>query len=591
MSFSFGTPTTNAAAAPATGGFSFGARPATSAPPPAFGAATATSSLAGAATAAIGGAAPNFSFNAGQVGAAPTLSFGSPAATAAAPASTGLALPAFGGTTAAAAPAFGAPAAAPAFGAAAPAFGATAAPAFGATTAAPAFGAATAAPAFGAATAAPAFGAPATSTAFGAPAAAPAFGTTAVAPAFGATTSAPAFGAPAASSAFGAPAPAFGTATATVAPSFSFSTPATSAPTTAPPAFGATAMPTLGTAAGVGAFSFNKPQATTAASLNFNTTTTTATAQPFNASLRLGGTNTLAAAPASGGIFGKPLTTGAQPAAAAPAFVGLGGIDVSATQPKLGDNKQDGIKIKETQVPDEIVKTVDALKAHIKQQKTISSDIGRTSTSKLSNVSHEITNLRWLLQNVANTVDANNRQIKQLRSETAKAIQSLEMAQRTQDTPAGLQFENSAPFQYFQCLVAKYEEDLIAFRQQIALTESHMHALANPQSVSPEDLKRGFRQINESFVSLAGRQHELHQRVEEQKEHYLNLRRYRLRDATNVFASIDNPPEPLNEPQRISSGPTPFSNISAISTLNKSYASASAATSANATASKSMDRW
>lgn len=582
MSFSFGTPTTNAGlggatAAPATGAFGFGARPVTSAPPPAFGAATATSSLAGAASAVVGGgAAPSFSFAPAQVGAAPTLSFGSPTAAAVAPTGTGLSLPAFGAPTGA--PAFGAPAAAPA-----PAFGTTATPAFGTTAAAPAFGA----PA-----AAPAFGAPPTS-AFGAPASAPAFGTATGTSAFGAPLAAPAFGGPSAApgSAFGAPAaaPGFGTATATVAPSFSFSTPATSAPTTAPPAFGSTAMPsTLG--AGMGAFAFNKPQATTAASLNFNTTTTTATAQPFNASLRLGGNSLAPAATGTGGIFGKPLTTGAQPTAAPPAFVGLGGIDVSATQPKLGDNKQDGIKIKETQVPDEIVKTVDALKSHIKQQKTISSDIGRTSTSKLSNVSHEIINLRWVLQNVANSVDSNNRQIKQLRSETAKAIQSLEMAQRTQDTSAGLQFENSAPFQYFQCLVAKYEEDLISFRQQIALTESHMHALANPQSISPDDLKRGFRQLNESFISLAGRLHELHQRVEEQKEHFLNLRRYRLRDATNVFAHIDNPPVQLNEPQRITSGPTPFSSISAISTLNKSYAAATASTSNNATASKS-DRW
>ncbi|EDW59610.2 nuclear pore complex protein Nup58 [Drosophila virilis] len=573
MSFSFGTPTTNTglgagATAPATGAFSFGARPATSAPPPAFGAATATSSLAGAAGSVVGAAAPNFSFAPAAASAAPTLSFGSQ--TAAAPAGTGLSLPSFGSTTTA--PAFGAASAAPAFGATnpAPAFGAAnPAPAFGATSAAPAFGSFNTAPAFGTATATPTVGAPPGASAFGASAASSAFGA--------APTAAPAFGAPAA-------APAFGAATATVAPSFNFSTPTTSAPTTAPPAFGSTAMPaTLG--AGVGAFSFNKPQATTAASLNFNTTTTTATAQPFNANLRLGGSNTFAPA-GTGGIFGKPLTTGAQPTAAPPVFVGLGGIDVSATQPKLGDNKQDGIKIKETQVPDEIVKTVDALKSYIKQQKTISSDIGRTSTSKLSNVSHEITNLRWVLQNVANSVDANNRHIKQLRSETAKAIQSLEMAQRTQDTPAGLQFENSAPFQYFQCLVAKYEEDLIAFRQQILLTESHMHALANPQSISPDDLKRGFRQLNESFISLAGRLHELHQRVEEQKEHYLNLRRYRMRDATNVFAEIDNPAVQLLEPQRISSGPTPFSNISAMSTLNKSYAAASAATASNAAASK-----
>ncbi|XP_017104528.2 nuclear pore complex protein Nup58 [Drosophila bipectinata] len=525
MSFSF-TPTTNAGlggAAPAAGAFSFGARPATTTAPPAFGAASAT-------------------------------------------------------------PAFGAPAAAPAFGAAA-----SAAPAFGAATTAPAFGAATTAPAFGAAASA--------APAFGAATAAPAFGAATAAPAFGAATSTPSFGAPsAAAPAFGTPAatqaPAFGAAapTATVAPTFSFATPATTAPTTAPPAFGfgatattaAAAMPAaLGT--GIGSFAFGKPQTTTAASLNFSTTTTTATAQPFQTGLKLGG-STSTTALGTGGIFGKPAAQAAAPAPTA--FVGLGGIDVSATQPKLGDNKQDGIKIKETQVPDEIVKTVDALKAYIKQQKTTSSDIGRTSTSKFTNVAHEITNLKWALQNMSNSVEGNNQQIRLLRQETSKAIQSLEMAQRTQDTPAGLQFEHSAPFQYFQCLVAKYELDLVAFRQQIALTERHMHALSNPQSISPEDLKRGFRQLNESFISLAGRLHELHQRVEEQKEHYLNLRRYRLRDATNVFERIDNPPLPSAEPQRISSGPTPFSNISAISSLNKSYAAATAANTAGNAASK-----
>ncbi|EDW16093.1 nuclear pore complex protein Nup58 [Drosophila mojavensis] len=576
MSFSFGTPTTNtglggSTASPATGAFSFGARPATSAPPPAFGAATATSSLAGAAGAAVGAAAPSFNFAPTAASTAPTLNFGSPASAAVAPMSGGLTLPSFGSTTAT--PAFGAATATPAFGAT------TAAPAFGAAAAAPAFGAATSTPAFSGLGAAPAFGTGATGSTFGAPAStAPAFGSTAgAAPAFGSLGGGTStFGAPAA-------APAFGAATATVAPTFSFSNPLTSAPTTAPPAFGTTGAGTLGS--GTGAFSFNKPLGTTAASLNFNTTTTTSTAQPFNSSMRLGGSFAPAA---TGGIFGKPLTTGQQPAAAAaPTFVGLGGIDVSATQPKIGDNKQDGIKIKETQVPDEIVKTVDALKSYIKQQKTISSDIGRTSTSKLTNVSHEITNLRWVLQNVANSVDANNRHIKQLRSETAKAIQSLEMAQRTQDTPAALQFENGAPFQYFQCLVAKYEEDLIAFRQQILQTENHMQALANPQSISPADLKRGFRQLNEAFISLAGRLHEIHQRVEEQKEQYLNLRRYRMRDTTNVFAALEKPTVPtVVEPQRISSGPTPFTNISAMSTLNKSYAAASAATANNASASK-----
>uniref|UniRef100_A0A1I8PGX4 Nucleoporin Nup58 n=1 Tax=Stomoxys calcitrans TaxID=35570 RepID=A0A1I8PGX4_STOCA len=483
--------------------------------------------------------------------ATPTLGglggFGSTAAT-----------PAFG----AAAPAFGAPAATPAFGAAAatPAFGAAAAtPAFGAATGTPPFGAASSAPAFGAATSAPAFGAAASTPAFGATqSAAPAFGTTA-APAFGATpaTSAPAFGT---SFSFGAPTATAAASTAATGTTFGFGATSSAATASTAPtlSFGAAAatsaagtgtVPTLGLggAATGTSFSFGKPAATTSASLNFGTTTTTT----------LGG-----------GLFGKPATTAATATAPTP-FVGLGGIDVSSNKPKPGESKQD-IKVKETQVPDEIARTVDALKTYIKTQKTLSSDIGRTSTSKLTNVSGEILNLQWALQEIANSVEANYNQIKLLRKETSKTIQSVEMAQRTQDTPVGLQFENNAPFQFFQNLVAKYEHDLINFRQQIALTERHMHSLTNPQNVAPEDLKRGFQQINESFISLAGRLHEIHQKVEAQKEQYLNLRKYRLRDNTDVFAKLDNP-ETKVDTSRITAGPTPFSNITAISNFGKSF--------------------
>ncbi|XP_005183541.1 nuclear pore complex protein Nup58 [Musca domestica] len=465
-----------------------------------------------------------FSFGAPAAGSTPvaqptsSFSFGAPA-TAPATQTTGFS---FGAPKTTAAPTLGG------FGAtaAAPAFGAAATPAFGAQSAAPTLGTA-AAPAFGAAT-------PATS--------APAFGSTSFS--FGAPTSTAATSsAPTAGSTFG-----FGAASsapaASTAPTLSFGAgAATSAANTLPTLGG------LGGAAATGTnFSFGKPATTTSASLNFGTNTTTT----------LGG----------GGLFGKPATTAATATAPTP-FVGLGGIDVSSNKPKPGESKQD-IKVKETQVPDEIARTVDSLKTYIKTQKTLSSDIGRTSTSKLTNVSSEIMNLQWALQEIANSVEANYNQIKLLRKETSKTIQSVEMAQRTQDTPVGLQFENDAPFQFFQNLVAKYEHDLINFREQIALTERHMHSLTNPQNVAPEDLKRGFQQINESFISLAGRLHELHQKVEAQKEQYLNLRKYRLRDNTDVFAKLEKP-ETKADTSRITAGPTPFSNITAISNFGKSF--------------------
>ncbi|XP_055850160.1 nuclear pore complex protein Nup58 [Episyrphus balteatus] len=414
---------------------------------------------------------------------------------------------------------------------------------------------------------------------FGAPAA------VSSAPAPGSTSFS--FGATAPSTGLAATAPAatsfgFGAAPATqpaAAPTFSFGNPTTNAPTgvglAQPQATNTSATPALGTS-----FSFAAKPAATSASLNFGTTTTAAT--PFTGfnttgkGLGTGNTGAFGTKPTFNNLnTSLPATSTATPAAAP--FVGLGGLDVASSQPKSGESKQDNVKVKETLVPEEIAKTVEVLKAHIKNQKSLSSDIGRASTSKLSNVSSEIQSFQWSLQEIANTVETNYSQIKLLRKETSRVMQTAEMAQRTQDTPAGLQFENSAPFQLFQNLVQKYETDLINFRNQIALTEKHMRSLTTPQAVTPDDLKRGFKQINESFVSLAGRLNELHQKVEVHKEQFLNLRKYRLRDSSNVFSKLDSVEADMNT-SKITSGPTPFSNMGGISALGKTMSSMGAST-------------
>lgn len=268
---------------------------------------------------------------------------------------------------------------------------------------------------------------------------------------------------------------------------------------------------------------------------------------------------------------------------------------MNAAQPKAIEGRTESAKVKENQLPQEITITVDELKAHIKKQKTVSSDIVRASSRKLSNVTTELNSLNWSLAEIHTNVEANYVAIKQLRAETSKAIQDAEIAQRTHDTLSGLQFENTAPLLYFMELVRKFESDMVNIRKQLELTENHMRSLTNPQTFTADDLKKGLQQIYECFVALAGRLQETHRLVETQNEQFVNLMKHRGKDKTiNIYDNVSgndyigggggSSNQPMIQQiaagsraiiQNIACGPTPFSSFGANqfnANLNKNLA-------------------
>ena len=67
-----------------------------------------------------------------------------------------------------------------------------------------------------------------------------------------------------------------------------------------------------------------------------------------------------------------------------------------------------------------------------------------------------------------------------------QCLHHAEMAQRTHETPPGLQYDNVAPIEYFIELVAGFERDMQVFRQEIENTEKHILSLSQPMALTPQ---------------------------------------------------------------------------------------------------------
>ncbi|CAG9782298.1 unnamed protein product [Diatraea saccharalis] len=489
---------------------------------------------------------------------------------------------------------------APAIGSTAPAFG-TATPAFGATSAAPTFGVSTT-PAFGSlpsfgSSGTPAFGASSTAPTFGTTSTAPTFGTT---PAFGATTT-PAFGSTATTTpAFGATTtPAFGTTGGlTFGAASSTATPGTGLSFGAPTA--TTASTGLG---GLGGIGFGASTSTQNSSLLFGgTATTTNSLFGENVSIKshwlinviksfnkmfprqsspytspfVPITQTFQMLPpisvstnahpnfelspiepdmsrgysiksptrdcyktlrACGAKLGTTSVTGTQPSISATPSFGLGGVAPvgGAGVGNVADVKTEPPK--QQKLPNEISTTLDSFKEFVKKQKAVSSEMMRVSIKPLHKVAREAESTLRATLTLSGEVSRARAHSRRLRAAAAAALAAADNAARD-NAAQGMELESSAPPGYVKELISELEQQLITFRRQMEVADKQMQS--SPKLLTEQELTLGIRRMHESLVALAGRLQAVHAQVEAQKDQYLNLRKYVLKDPTNVFDSPDS---------------------------------------------------
>ncbi|XP_031652362.1 nucleoporin p58/p45 isoform X4 [Oncorhynchus kisutch] len=267
----------------------------------------------------------------------------------------------------------------------------------------------------------------------------------------------------------------------------------------------------------------------------------------------------------SGGLTLGSLASTSTAVSAAPSL-GLGGVDFSTSSEKKNDKSsgaspQDSKALKDENLPPVICQDVDNFQKFVKEQKQVHEEISRMSSKAMLKVQDDIKSLKQLLSVSASGLQRNALAIDKLKMETAQELKNADIALRTQKTPPGLQHDNTAPYDYFRCLVEQFEVQLQQYRQQIEELENHLTTQGSGSHITPQDLSLAMQKLYQTFVALAAQLQSVHENVKTLKQQYLGYRRAFLEDSTDVFESKRVASKKWQSAPRITTGPAPFSSI------------------------------
>lgn len=106
--------------------------------------------------------------------------------------------------------------------------------------------------------------------------------------------------------------------------------------------------------------------------------------------------------------------------------------------------------------------------------------MARISAKEFKKVTAAIDQVGNFLNEAEKQLQNNRAVAERLKMDTARGLQNIEMAQRTMDTPPGLQYDNVMPMAFFRELIDHFEKELQNLKLQIEYTDKYMRNLEQP---------------------------------------------------------------------------------------------------------------
>ena len=190
------------------------------------------------------------------------------------------------------------------------------------------------------------------------------------------------------------------------------------------------------------------------------------------------------------------------------------------------------------------------------------SDITHYSDKTYTKIKQETEALSQLVTVLSIGIQKNRTALEKLKLTSAQELLNVEIAQRTKDIPASMQYENTAPMDYFVRLVTQFETDMAEYRKQIDQTQQQLDVLGNGgDAVTSEDISQALHRLHSIFTELAAKYQVIHETLAKCKEQYIALHRRVHGSSVPAFekTAITQPVVTLVPSLSKLSGPSPFS--------------------------------